>query len=122
MSLPTEIISFDCLMIEFLTSPNPALRFNYIRLYTFYSLTLLIILIAYLSWRGEAWTSELTVQQRVDKTVSPIAIIWFLFYPTIVSYLASSISCTSIEGTSRLYIDFEKICYQDRPLNVLYAV
>ena len=58
----------------------------------------------------------------MDKTISTIAIIWFLFYPTIVSYLAASINCTTIEGTSRLYDDLEELCYQGRHAEIIFSV
>ena len=47
----------------------------------------------------------------LDKTVATIAIIWFIFYPTIVTYLASSINCTVIEDEARLYDDLEEVCF-----------
>ena len=55
----------------------------------------------------------------LDKTVASISIIWFLFYPTIVTYLAASINCLDIEGVSRLYNDLEEICYEGRHLQIV---
>ena len=52
----------------------------------------------------------------LDKTVATISIIWFLFYPTIVTYLAASINCLEIEGVNRLYDDLEEVCYEGKHL------
>lgn len=122
VTLPTEVISFDCLLIDFVTGPDPDLRFNYIRITFFYALPVLVILISYLFWLCKGKLSNLTQQQRVDKTISTIAIVWFLFYPTIVSYLAKSINCTKIEDTYRLYDDLEEECFQGKHLNIIYAI
>ena len=55
----------------------------------------------------------------LDKTVATISIIWFLFYPTIVTYLAASINCLEIEGVNRLYDDLEEVCYEGKHLKVV---
>ena len=115
-ALPTQIISFDCMMIDYFTGPDPDSRFNYIRLYSFYALPLIIIPISFLFWFIKGCCSGLTTEQRNDKTISTIAIIWFLFYPTIVGYLANSINCTAIEGTMRLYDDLEEECFTGKHL------
>ena len=49
-SLPTEIISFDCLMIDYVTGDDPNVRFNYLRLFTFYLLPIAVILLSFLFW------------------------------------------------------------------------
>lgn len=64
----------------------------------------------------------MTYQQQIDKTISTIAIVWFLFYPTIVSYLAKSINCTKIEDTYRLYDDLEQECFTGRHMSVVYTI
>ena len=61
-------------------------------------------------------------QERVDKTISSISIIWFLFYPTLVGYLASSINCTKLEDDFRLYDDLEQICYTGRHLEIMTQI
>ena len=58
----------------------------------------------------------------MDSTIATISIIWSLFYPSIVQYLAQSINCTSIEGTMRLFNDLEEICYQGQHTVILYTV
>ena len=92
-------------MIDYFTGPDPDKRFNYMRLYFFYMLPILVIVLCFIFWfiRGCCTNPK----QLLDKTVSSIAIIWFLFYPTIVQYLAASINCTDIEGVLRLYDDLE---------------
>ena len=115
-------------MIDYVTGPNPDIRFNYLRLITFYSLPIAVILLSFLFWSIKGCCSRLSCcsrispQELLDKAIATISIIWFLFYPTIVSYLAQSINCTSIEGTPRLYDDLEEICYQDKHLIVIYAI
>ena len=81
-SLPTQVISFDCLMIDYLTGPDPDSRFNYIRLYFFYALPLIVVILAFIFWFTKGCCRN--PKQLLDKTVSSISIIWFLFYPTIV--------------------------------------
>ena len=66
--------------------------------------------------------SQLTGQQRVDYTISTIAIIWFIFYPTIVQYLASSINCVDIEDEWRLYDDLEEVCWQGIHMKVVWSI
>ena len=111
-SLPTQVISFDCLMIDYVTGPSPDPSFNYLRLTTFHTLPVAVIVLSFVFWTVRKCVSRLmTWQEQLDKTVATIAIIWFLFYPTIVSYLASSINCTDIEGNWRLYDDLEEICF-----------
>ena len=102
-SIPTKVISFDCLLIDNFTGADPEHRFNYIRLYFFYSLPLIVVILSFIFWfiRGCCMNPKVLL----DKTVATIAIIWFLFYPTIVTYLAASINCLEIEGVSRLYDD-----------------
>ena len=46
----------------------------------------------------------------------------FLFYPTIVSYMAESVNCYRLEGVLRLYNDLEEICYQDSHIWILILV
>lgn len=75
-------------MIDYITGPDPDVRFNYLRLLTFYLLPIVAIIVSFIFWLIKGCCSKMTAQQRVDKTISTIAIIWFLFYPTIVSYLA----------------------------------
>ena len=109
-------------MIDYLTGPDPSLSFNYLRLLTFYILPLAVIPLSLIFWGVKGCISKLSAQERWDRTVSTINIIWFLFYPTIVSYLASSINCTEIEDTPRLYDDLEEICYQGLHLQIIYFV
>ena len=40
-------------------------------------------------------------------TVATIQVILFLFYPTIVTYLAESVSCYKVDEVNRLYNDLE---------------
>ena len=107
-------------MIDYLTGPDPDSRFNYIRLYFFYLLPLIVVILSFIFWFTKGCCKN--PKELLDKTVSSIAIIWFLFYPTIVQYLAASINCTDIEGISRLYDDLEEICFQGRHLQVVYSV
>ena len=50
MSLPTQIINFDCIMIDYFTGPDTEYRLNYIRLYTFVSLPVVVIILSVLFW------------------------------------------------------------------------
>jgi len=122
-SLPTQVISFDCLMIDYLTGPGPEFSFNYLRLVTFATLPVIVIIFSFFFWlvRG-CLSSQMTRQQRVDNTISTIAIIWFIFYPTIVSYLASSINCTEFEGVWRLYDDLEEVCWTGDHSTVVFSI
>ena len=47
---------------------------------------------------------------------------YFIFYPTIVSQIAESINCTSIDGTMRLYSDLEEECYAGDHVYILMFV
>ena len=98
-------------MIDFITGPDPPQRFNYIRIMSFYLLPLVVIVLSWIFWLFAGICSRHTRQQRIDKTISSISIIWFLFYPTIVANIASSMNCADIEGTPRLYDDLEEICF-----------
>lgn len=109
-------------MIDYWTGPDPSLSFNYQRLLTFYVLPLAVIPLSLIFWGTKGCISRLSAQERWDKTVATINIIWFLFYPTIVSYLASSLNCTKIEDTPRLYDDLEEICYEGRHLKIVKYV
>jgi hypothetical protein len=109
-------------MIDYITGPDPNIRFNYIRLVVFFTLPVIVIILSYLFWLLKGCISRMNAQERVDKTISTIAIIWYIFYPSIVSYLAQSINCTSIEGTPRLYNDLEEVCYQGRHMSIIYGV
>ena len=120
--MPTQVLSFDCFLIDYITGPDPEQRFNYVRLFCFYLLPVLVIILSYLFWLIKGCTSKLTKQQRIDSTISTISIIWSIFYPTIVSYLAQSINCYDVEGTLRLYNDLEEVCFQDRHMIIFYTV
>ena len=109
-------------MIDFITGPDPDIRLNYVRLITFYVLPVVVILCSFLFWLIKGKINKLTAQERLDKTISTIAIVWFLFYPTIVSYLAQSINCTDLEGTLRLYEDLEEVCFQGRHLQIVFFI
>ena len=122
-TLPTQIISFDCLMIDYVTGENPEFRFNYMRLFTFSVLPIAVIIFSFIFWCFKACCcNRLSAKRRTDKTVATISIIWYVFYPTIVSYLASSINCTVIEGTNRLYADLEEICFEGNHLLAVYCI
>lgn len=58
----------------------------------------------------------------MDNTIATIATIWFLFYPTVVANLASSINCTEIEGKWYLYDDLEEICWGGQHLMIVFSV
>ena len=60
--------------------------------------------------------------ERRDKTYSTIIIMLFLFYPTIVSYMAESVNCFELEGVFRLYNDLEQVCYQGTHLWIVFLV
>mmetsp|Transcript_38055 Transcript_38055/g.49971 ORF Transcript_38055/g.49971 Transcript_38055/m.49971 type:complete len:151 (-) Transcript_38055:13-465(-) len=109
-------------MIDYVTGPAPDYSFNYLRLTTFASLPIVVILLSLLFWLVRQCISKMGRQERVDKTIATIAITWFLFYPTIVTYLASSINCTDIEGTWRLYDDLEETCWSGTHLNVVFSI
>ena len=108
-------------MIDYVTGPDPEVRFNYVRFFFFILLPLLVILLSYLFWLIKGCISKLTKQQRTDSTISTISIIWSIFYPTIVSYLAQSINCYDVEGTRRLYNDLEEVCFEGRHLIIFYT-
>ena len=69
-------------MIDYLTGPDPDSRFNYIRLYFFYALPLVVVILSFMFWFCKGCCRK--PKMLLDKTVSSISIIWFLFYPTIV--------------------------------------
>lgn len=99
-------------MIDNITGPDPDISFNYLRLATFFALPVVVIILSFLFWLFKGcWNSAMSRQQRFDNTIATIAIIWFVFYPTIVQYMASSINCTSIEDQWRLYSDLEEECF-----------
>ena len=58
--MPTRIISFDCIMIDFITGPDPEQRFNYVRLILFYFLPLLVVIVCYIFWLIKGCISRLT--------------------------------------------------------------
>lgn len=72
---------------------------------------ILVIFLSYGFWFIKGCCSKMTGQQRNDSAIATISIIWSLFYPTIVSYLAQSINCTPIEDEFRLFNDLEEVCY-----------
>ena len=111
-------------MIDYVTGPDPKARFNYLRLIMFTILPIIVMLLSYVFWLIKGCISKLSKQERDDKTISTIAIIWFLFYPTIVSYIASSITCTDIEGNGvqRLYNDLEEVCFEGKHLQYVYFI
>jgi len=98
-------------MIDYITGPEPSFSFNYLRLATFDLLPIAVIVLSFVFWLVKALCSRMSSQERKDRTIATVAIIWFLFYPTIVSYLASSVNCTRIEEELRLYSDLEEVCF-----------
>ena len=85
---------------------------NYIRLAMFTLSPIVVIIIANVFWFIRGICKNMDSIERRDKTVSTVSILWFLFYPSIVSNLASSINCKQIEDTNRLYNDLEEECYR----------
>ena len=75
-------------MIDYITGPDPEERFNYLRLYMFFSLPVVVIIASYIFWVIYGCLFKMTSQQRNDCIVATISIIWALFYPKIVSNIA----------------------------------
>ena len=82
--MPTQVISFDCFMIDYVTGADPLFTFNYLRLVMFFILPVVVMIISFIFWFTKGICSRESLQEKVDKMISTIAIIWFLFYPTIV--------------------------------------
>ena len=47
---PTNILSVDCLMISFVTGPDPAIRLNYIKLAMYSFLPIAVCLVSWVFW------------------------------------------------------------------------
>ena len=72
-------------MIDNITGPDPNISFNYLRLATFFALPVVVIILSFLFWMCKGgFNSAMSRKQLFDNTVATIAIIWFVFYPTIV--------------------------------------
>ena len=109
-------------MIDYLTGPNPDFSLNYLRLAMFTVLPIVVIFISFFFWGCRGCCGGMTRQKFLDNATATIAIIWFIFYPTIVTYLASSINCTDIEGTWRLYDDLEEVCWTGLHGKVVFSI
>ena len=60
-SLPTQVISFDCFMIDNITGPDPEISFNYLRLATFFALPVVVIILSFLFWLFKGcWNSAMS--------------------------------------------------------------
>ena len=101
---------------------NFKMRLFYVRLISFALLPIGIIIISTVFWAVKAFFQNLHAIERRDKTYTTIVIMLFLFYPTIVSYMAESVNCYRLEGVLRLYNDLEEICYQDSHIWILILV
>ncbi|TNV88096.1 hypothetical protein FGO68_gene15873 [Halteria grandinella] len=56
------------------------------------------------------------------KIVSTIIVVLFLIHPTITREMFNVFNCKDIEGVSRLYGDFEVLCYQGIHSKVAYSI
>ena len=102
------ILSVDCILLDtfFKLTDDPP-NFFYIRLILFALLPFGIMLVSTLFWIVKGWLTSLSKVERNDKDYSTVIIMMFLFYPTIVSYMAESVNCYELEGILRLYVDLE---------------
>ena len=104
---PTQILSFDCLIYSRYDEEILTFRLYYIRLITFALLPLIIEMFCWLFWAVYGRCKKMKKKDRWDRSNATSIIILFLFYSTIVSELAKSLSCKEIEGVKRLYEDLE---------------
>ena len=121
-ALPERIISIDCLLIDAVFRGQPPLRLFYARIISFALLPFAIMIISVIFWQMKKCIHRSEEIERRDKTYSTIIIMLFLFYPTIVSYMAESVNCYELEGDMRLYNDLEEKCYQNTHLWILVLV
>ena len=98
-------------MMQLLFGDNPSIRLNYIRIVSFTLLPFMVVIISWAFWFMYGCCKQMGAQERNDKSVATISIVLFLFYPTIVTYLAESVNCAPVEGVMRLYSDLEEQCY-----------
>lgn len=110
-ALPERIISVDCLLIDTVFELATPIRLFYTRLISFNLIPFVIVIISVVFWAIKKAINKFSNKERKDKTYSTIIIMLFLFYPTIVSYLAESMNCYELEGVSRLYNDLEEVCW-----------
>ena len=97
-------------------------RLYYIRLITFALLPLIIEMFCWLFWAVYGRCKKMKKKDRWDRSNATSIIILFLFYSTIVSELAKSLSCKEIEGVNRLYEDLEEKCYEGSHLLMILTV
>ena len=121
-ALPERIISVDCLLIDTVFEFATPIRLFYTRLISFNLIPFVIVIISVVFWAIKKAINKFSNKERKDKTYSTIIIMLFLFYPTIVSYLAESMNCYELEGVSRLYNDLEEVCWQNNHLMIVITV
>lgn len=122
-AFPEKILSVDCLIIDTVYSLTESpMRLFYMRVILFALLPFGIICASFFFWQVNGCISALSKEERNDKNYTTIIIILFLFYPAIVSYMAESVNCYSLEGEFRLYNDLEEVCYIGTHLVILVLV
>ena len=74
---------------------------------SFALLPFIVIVVSIVFWRIKGCINKLSKVERIDMTYSTVIIVLFLFYPSIVFYMAESVNCYELEGVLRLYHDLE---------------
>ena len=79
--------------MSYITGPDPQIRLNYINVIQYFVLPILVVIFSWIVWSIYALFKKLSTIDKRDKIIATISILWFLFYPTIVTKLASSVNC-----------------------------
>ena len=109
-------------MLDYIYGSDSNVRLNYVRLVIFTLSPFVVVIISLVFWCCKGLIRKQSREEQMDKSMATIAIIWFLFYPTLVSLLAGSINCTPIEGVTRLYDDLGEICFEGDHLHIMLFV
>ena len=65
-------------------------------------LPIMIFVLSYIFWFTYGCCRKMASREKQDKAFATAVIVLFLFYPTVVSVLAQSMNCRSIDGVYRL--------------------
>ena len=105
-----NVLSADCLIMQLFLGTNPSYRLNYIRGVSIFLLPFGLVIASKSFWTIYGCTKKMPSDEKMDKHMATIAVVFFLFYPTIVFQMAELVNCIRIEDRMHLYNDLEEIC------------
>jgi len=102
-----QYLAIDCIIGQ----GYEGVRIYYQKLFFFAVLPFAIGIIVFLFWRVFGRLGRIPVDMIYSRVITTVAIVLFLFHPTISGYMFSNFKCVEIDGQKRIKEDLEIECW-----------